>query len=155
MSQSQRRTRAHLGKPDHEIGGFQLWVHGREFPEAAGDCEDADWLRVTAHCGGSGASVWVSGSLVMLTDLAGFGGQCDALHRGAASSAALDPCEPYFRVSLAAGNRSGHVRVRVEITPDPLAQSHAMSFDVDRGRLPDIIGQCSAIVRKYPVRGRA
>jgi hypothetical protein len=38
-----------------EGGRFQLWVHGRQFSEAH-DYDDGNWLRVTAHCGASGAS---------------------------------------------------------------------------------------------------
>ena len=47
---------ARLGKPDLRVAGFQLWVHGREFPDAQ-DEWDGNWLRLTAHCGeAAGAS---------------------------------------------------------------------------------------------------
>ena len=49
-------TPADLGVPDLKLAGLQLWVHGREFPESE-DADDGNWLRVTAHCGASGASV--------------------------------------------------------------------------------------------------
>jgi len=150
---SQRLTPEDLGRPDLKVAGFQLWVHGREFPEAE-DHGDANWLRVTAHCGESGASVWAQGAILMVTDIARFGGQCAAMVRGSSSSAALDPLEPELRVSLETSDRLGHVRAQVEITPDHLSQSHRIGFEVDQSSLPDIIKQCSAIVQEYPIRSR-
>jgi hypothetical protein len=144
-------TPANLGEPDLKIAGFQLWVHGREFPEAH-DYYDGNWLRVTAHSGASGANVWVQGAIVMVTDIAGFGNQCNAMLRGESSSAVLDPCEPHLKVSLESTDRLGHIGLHVEITPDHLAQSHKMNFDVDQSYLPGIIKQCSAIVQEYPIR---
>lgn len=40
--------------PDLRLGPFALWVHGYQYLEAE-DTDDANWLRVTAHCGGSRA----------------------------------------------------------------------------------------------------
>lgn len=37
-----------LGPPSVRLAAFQLWVHGREVPDAH-DQWDANWLRVTAH----------------------------------------------------------------------------------------------------------
>jgi len=41
---------AKLGMPDLKLEGLQIWIHGRQFPDAA-DYWDGNWLRVTAHCG--------------------------------------------------------------------------------------------------------
>ena len=141
-----------LGKPALRVAGFQLWIHGRQFPQA-GDYYDGNWLRATAHCGASGASVWAEGAIVMVTDIAGFGMQCDAMLRGEASSAVLDPYEPELRVSLETADGLGHIRAQVEITADHLTQAHKMEFDVDQSYLPGFIKQCSAIVQEYPIRG--
>jgi hypothetical protein len=149
---SQRLTPEELGEPDLKVAGFQLWVHGRQFPDAD-DYYDGNWLRVTAHCGASGASVWAQGAMVMVTDIAGFGNQCDAMLRGDSGSAVLDPFEPELKVSLEAADSLGHIRAQVEITPDHLVQSHNMEFEVDQSYLPSIIKQCSAIVQEYPIRG--
>ena len=65
-------TSADLGEPDLKVAGFQLWVHGSQFPESK-DYHDGNWLRVTANCGASGASVWTQGAILMVTDIAGFG----------------------------------------------------------------------------------
>ncbi len=150
---SQKPTPADLGEPNLKVAGFQLWVHGRQFPEAE-DYYDGNWLRVTAHCGAAGASVWAQGAILMITDIAGFGDGCAAMLSGKIQSAALAPFEPELKVSLEASDDLGHVRAQVEITPDHLAQAHRFEFEVDQSYLPGIIRQCSAIVQEYPIRGQ-
>lgn len=149
---NQKVTPPDLGEPALRVAGFQLWVHGREFPESE-DYDDGNWLRVTAHCGASGASVWAQGAILMVTDIAGFGHQCAAILGGDGKSAALDPLEPELKVSLESADLLGHLRATVEITPDHLAQAHRFEFEVDQSYLPSIIQQCSAIVKEYPIRG--
>lgn len=142
-----------LGEPNLRVAGFRLWVHGRRFPESA-DFYDGNWLRVTAHCGASGASVWAQGAMLMVTDIAAFGDASAAMHRGDGESASLAPIEPKLKALLAATDRLGHMRVRVEITADHLAQAHRFEFELDQSYLPGIVRQCSAIVQQYPIRGR-
>jgi hypothetical protein len=141
-----------LGEPDLKVAGFQLWVHGRQYPEA-NDYYDGNWLRVTAHCGASGASVWAHGAILMVTDIAGFGNGCAAMLDGPSRSADLAPCEPEIKVSLEASDRVGHIRAQVEITPDHLLQAHRFEFEIDQSYLPGIIKQCSDIVQEYQIRG--
>lgn len=146
-------TPADLGEPDLVVAGFQLWVHGREFPESE-DYYDGNWLRVTAHCGAPGASVWAQGAILMVTDIAGFGDKCAALLNGDIESAALNPLEPNVKVLLESVDRLGHVRAYVEITSDHLTQIHRFEFEVDQSYLPGVIRKCSAIVHQYPIRGQ-
>lgn len=150
---TQKLTPTDLGEPDLKVAGFQLWVHGRQFPEAE-DHYDGNWLRVTAHCGASGASVWAQGAILMVTDIAGFGDGCAAMLSGEMKSAALTPFEPELKVSLEASDSVGHVRAKVEITPNHLLQSHRFEFAVDQSYLPSIIKQCSEIVQEYQIRGQ-
>jgi len=142
-----------LGKPDLTVGRFQLWIHGRQFPEAE-DYYDGNWLRVTTHCGASGASVWAQGAILMVTDIAAFGHGCAAMHSGEAKSADLAPLEPELKVSLEASDNVGHIRMQVKITPDHLQQSHRFEFELDQSYLPGIIKKCSEIVQNYPIRGQ-
>jgi len=150
---SEKLIPADLGEADLNVAGFQLWVHGRQFPESE-DYYDGNWLRVTAYCGASGANVWAQGAILMVTDIAGFGDKCAAMLSGDSKSAALDPLEPELKVSLEAADRLGHIRAQVEITPDHLAQAHRFEFEVDQSYLPGIIQQCSAIAQEYPIRGQ-
>jgi hypothetical protein len=133
----ERVSNRELGPPAVKIAGFQLWVHGRQFPEAE-DADDGNWLRITGHCGASGASVWVQGALLMVTDIERFGLGCQRLYDGKADRATIEPSEPEL----------------VEISPDHLAQTHRMQFEIDQSYLPAIIEQCVAVVGSYPVRGR-
>ena len=56
-------------------------------------------------------------------------------------------------VVLEATDRRGHISAGVEITPDHLTQTHHLTFEIDQSYLPDIIKECAAIVRTYPIRG--
>lgn len=141
-----------LGPPSLKVAGFQLWVHGRQFPEAQ-DADDGNWLRVTGHCGASGASVWVRGSILMVTDVEQFGRECRSLYEGKGDRAGLEPFEPELRIGLAATDRMGHIRAEVELTPEHLTQTHRMQFEIDQSYLPEIIEQCAAVMSAYPIRG--
>ena len=143
-----------LGPPDLEAAGLQLWVHGRQFPDAS-DYYDGNWLRVTAHAGGAGADVWTTGSILMTTDLAQWADRCDALDNGKAQDAELSPMEPELKVRISKKDSLGHFTMRVEITPDNPTQQHQFEFEIDQTFLPRIAGQCRAIVKKYPIRGEA
>lgn len=145
-------TPEHLGKPALEVDGFQLWVHGYQFPEAA-DYWDGNWLRITAHCGGSGASVWVSGALLMNVDLIRWADQCEALHAGRVERAELAPLEPDLKVMIRPVDTLGHFSMKVEITPEHMTQRHSFDIHIDQTFLPDISRSCRAIIRAYPVRG--
>src|SRR4051812_47495188 len=73
-------TADHLGEPDLKVSGFELWVHGRQYPDST-DKFDGNWLRATAHSSSFGASVFVSGAILMVNDLVRWSGECDALAR--------------------------------------------------------------------------
>lgn len=141
-----------LGEPALRFHGLELWVHGYEFPQLS-DYWDGNWLRVTAHCGGAGASVWVSGALVRNVDLSGWADQCDAVREGTANVAELAPLEPALKVTVQPTDGLGHVSVKVEITPDHMTQRHSFEFTSDQTYLPELSKSCRAIVHAYPVRG--
>jgi hypothetical protein len=148
----ERVSNKELGPPALKVAGFQLWVHGRQFPDAE-DADDGNWLRVTGHCGASGASVWVQGSFLMITDIERFGRDCRSLYEGKGGRAGLEPFEPELRIGLEATDQMGHIRADVELTPELLTQTHRMQFEIDQSYLPEIIEQCAAVVKAYPVRG--
>lgn len=142
-----------LGPPSLKVASFQLWVHGRQFPDAQ-DADDGNWLRVTAHCSATGASVWVQGSIVTVADIERFGSDCRSLYEARSDRAVLDPIEPELRIILEATDRMGHIRADVLLRPEHVTQTHRMQFEIDQSYLPEIIEQCAAVVRAYPVRGR-
>ena len=141
-----------LGEPDLKVSGLQVWVHGRQFPDAT-DVDDGNWLRITAHCGGIGASVWVGGSIIETTDFLIWGKQCAKLLAGKADRAALVTIEPELSAAIHSPDPLGHYKLEVEITPDHLSQHHAFEFEIDQSFLTNLIRQCEQIGRKYPARG--
>lgn len=138
----------HLGEPDLQIGDLQLWVHG---PEVVDPQPYEDWLRVTAHCGGLGTSVWVSGEIIRLHDLREWLGQTEALYRNLAGFARLDPLEPNLSVALSV-DHTGAVAASVEITPDHMNQQHRFSFSLDQSYLPAFLAQGRKLLRRITVK---
>ena len=143
-----------LGEPDLKIAGFQMWVHGREFPDSM-DYDDGNWLRVTAHCGAPGASVWASGAILMVTDLMRWAQECESVAKGHIHKAELAPVEPELRVLIRQVDLLGHFTMRVQITADHLTQDHSFQFEIDQTYLAEIERQCKVIFASYPVRGEA
>ena len=144
--------RENYGKPDLEIGGFQLWIHGRQFPNSE-DYYDGNWLRVTAHCGAQGAEVWTQGSILMTSDIYGFGKDCEKLLKGAGDTAMLNPLEPELDVSVERSDSLGHFMAVINITPDHMTQEHRFEFEIDQTFVSQIIAQCQSIMKKFAIRG--
>jgi hypothetical protein len=139
-----------LGEPALKIAGLQIWIHGREFP-AATEHFDADWLRITAHCGSAGASVWVHGALLSSWSFAQFAAECGQLYQTLTGRAHLGSYEPNLGAEFRAADGAGHLEFAVEITPDHLEQQHRFVFGgFDQSYLPSVIVACNAIVARHP-----
>src|SRR4051812_37249696 len=141
-----------LGPPDISFAGLQVWLHGRQFPDAS-DYWDGNWLNVTAHCGGNGADVWTSGAILHAPDLARWLDALEEMNRTLSGDAQLVSLEPELSVELKM-ETLGRVTMRVEITPDYLTQEHSFSFELDQSYLKPLLEDCRAAVRRYPVKGR-
>ena len=96
-----------LGTPDIKLNGLQIWIHGRQFPNAT-DYWDGNWLRITAHCGTHGADVWTTGSILHVPDIVRWLADPEQLNRSLSGDANLVPLEPELRVKLAA-TQLGHI----------------------------------------------
>ena len=142
--------RAELGPPALKLAGFELWVHGREFPDATEEW-DEDWLHVTAYCAALGARVWVSGPILGSTSLARWMAECEALHATLTGEAELHSYEPNVRVRIEATGKSGALAIAVFITPDELSQEHRFEFSIDQSYLPQLVDELRTILAKYHV----
>jgi len=138
-----------LGAPHLKLEGLQIWVHGRQFPDAH-DYWDGNWLRVTAHCGGSGASVFVTGSFIHLGELDRWLIEAQTLQRDLNGEAKLACIEPELSVSLKC--ILGQIAMEVQITPDHMTQRHSFQFGIDQTYLIPLIDQCQSILDEYPIR---
>ena len=140
-----------LGPPDIKLSGLQIWVHGRQFPDAT-DYWDGNWLRITAHCGTHGADVWTTGPILNLPAVVSWLAELEDLNHSLTGSASLVPLEVELSVTLTAGEL-GHISMEVEITPDNVTQEHTFRFELDQSYLEPVIASCRKIVNNYPVRG--
>jgi len=140
-----------LGAPAIRLAGFQLWVHGRQFPDSQ-DCWDGNWLNVTAHCDAAKGSVWASGAILDTVSILRFHDGLTALHRTLRGEAVLGSHEPNLMVRVDTADRAGHLRVRVEITPEHLEQGHWFEFAIDQTYLPPVIAQCASVLKAFPIR---
>jgi len=151
MAQS---ARAAVEAPSIELGGFQIWVHRRQFPDVH-DRWDGNWLHVTAQCAQAGAIVAAGGPILDAADLQRFRDQLVAIHGTPSGQAELSGAEPNIRVRVGANGALGHLRVRIELTPDSQAQGHWFEYVIDLGDLADTIRQLDTVLELFPVRGRA
>ncbi len=142
-----------LGAADLEIVGLRLWVHGRQFPDST-DYWDGNWVRITAYCAYGESRVRVDGSVVHLSEIAGLLRGCENLSESLAGRTGLDSMEQNLKLELVA-KKLGRVAVDIQITPEPMRESHRFRDEIDQTSLPSIIAACSRLLENYPLRGRA
>jgi hypothetical protein len=145
-------TPEQLGPPSVRLAFIQIWVYGRQFPDAQ-DKWDGNWLNVTVHCGKDGGSVWAQGAILDAVALSRFKDELDRIHQTLTGVAVLESHEPNVKARVESSDRAGHLRVRVEITPDNLSQGHWFEFEADQSYLPPLIDQLDSVLRAFPVRG--
>jgi hypothetical protein len=137
--------------PAIQLAGLKVWVHGYESPGAT-DVWDGNWLTVTAHCEASGASVWVSGSILDAVGIAAWHHGLQTMYDTLQGEAVLECPEPDLRVRVVFVDHVGHIEITVEITPDYGHQRHKFVFDADQTYLPLVIEQCRVLLASHPVR---
>ncbi|WP_315707296.1 MULTISPECIES: hypothetical protein [unclassified Bradyrhizobium] len=143
----------HSDEPDLKLGGFSLWVFGRQFPEAT-DYWDGNWLNVRARVEAPGAVVEAKGAFVNIPELAGFVEQLEALHATLVGEAGLRCLEPNLEIAIRSGSR-GHMAVKIMLTPDHMTQSHEFNFDLDQSHLGQLLDGCRSVLSRWPVRSKA
>ena len=137
--------------PDLRLEGFRLWIHRRERPDDF-DYWDGNWLTVTALLEAPGARVEVHGTFLRTSELADFAVQVKQLHTTLVGTAELACMQPELRILLE-GRGLGHIAATVELTPEPLNQSHRFRFEADQTLLRPMLTALEAILEEYPIRG--
>lgn len=140
-----------LRAPDFCIGGFELWVYGRQFPEAD-DYWDGNWLNVAARCATNSSVVQAVGSILHLSELHQLLVECKQIYDTLAGEAKLECMEPNIGLKLKMEN-AGHCELTVSITPDHLYEEHSFVFDLDQSYLPPFLESLELILHSYPVKG--
>lgn len=135
--------------PDLTIGGFDLWVHGRS-------CLDADntWdqnsLDILARCCDSTAIVQVDRSILYLFELHEFMLECKKIYNDLSGEAILECMDSDIAIEIAMQS-TGHCKLIVSITPDPLYQKHSFTFNQDQTDLVPFIRSLERIFNTYPL----
>lgn len=142
-----------LGVPDIKLGGLQIWIHSRHYPDHQ-DFWDGNWLNATFHCEAQGASVWVSGDILRNAEIADWLVALENLNETLSGEANLEMLEPYVNVKIAA-EIYGRISVKVDITPEHTSQQHFFEFWLDQSYLNDLILSCRKILKEFPIRGKA
>ena len=142
-----------LGPAHLKVAGLELWVHDRRSPDAQ-DYWEGNWLVVTVRCDAAGATIWTTGPMLRVPDLARWAAALDRLHQRPeeVGVATLTSDEPNLTAVVRSTDRTSELQLVVDITPDPLTQEHRLRFAVERSALPDLVQQCRGIVKAYPVR---
>jgi hypothetical protein len=107
---------------------------------------------VTASCGGNGASVFATGSIIHLSELDRWLVETEELLKNLDGDAKLACMEPALSVTLKSGSL-GHITMEVSITPDHMTQRHWFQFEIDQSYLPPFAKQCQSILQAYQIKG--
>lgn len=144
-------SKKELEAPDFCIGGFELWVYGRQFPDLD-DYWDGNWLNVIARCKADSSEVRAAGSIIHLTELYTLMVECKQIYDTLSGEAKLECMEPNIGLKIKMGN-AGHCELTVAITPDNLYQEHSFVFDLDQSYLLPLFKSLEQILDTYPIRG--
>src|SRR5437870_5690759 len=128
------------------VGIFAAFVEGRPLHP---------WERThpVVRCAATGANVWTTGPILRVPHLVRWADALDQLRRGRPEGVAtLTSDEPNLTAVIRSTDRAGQLQLVVDITPDPPTQEHRLRFPVERSALRDVVRQCRAIVKAYPVR---
>jgi hypothetical protein len=82
-----------------------------------------------------------------------FRDELERLHQTLSGEAVLESHEPNVVVRVAAANGAGHLRMRVEVSPDHLAQGHWFEFEIDQSYIAATVAQLEAVLVTFSIRG--
>lgn len=139
-----------FAKPDLEMQGLQIWIHGREFP---GD----DWLNTTIHCGKQDSEVWVRFTpAIHLIELRRLKEGLERLISNLDESISLNATEPYLEIQFASSSPdnaiANGIEMKVEITPDQMHEKHEYLFSTSKTELESCVSELHDILNRYPFK---
>jgi len=137
--------------PDLSICSFELWIFGRQFPDAD-DYWDGNWLDVTAKCCGTSSIVHAHGSILHLSELQQWLVECKQVYTTLSGEAHLRCMEPNIDVKIQMKER-GACELLVSLTNDHLYEQHSFCFEIDQSYLPKLIENLETVLYSYPLKG--
>jgi len=114
------------------------------------DTWDADWLAARVACAADGAELTVPRIVLTSWSIRRFLEGLLALEHSLAGCAFLAAEGPQLALCATGDPRTGHITVRVDVTPDCAMQGHWFRFDVDQTFLAGLIDECRGILTAYP-----
>ena len=144
------KVHLHLGDPDLRLGGLQIWVLGRQFPDSD-DYWDGNWLNIHARVQASGAVVEVQGPWLRNSEIAGFAEDLEHVYRELRGDAELKCIEPALWAKVTYLSL-GHIEMTIKITPDQPTQDHKFIFEMDQSYLPAVLSDCQKLLDRYPIK---
>ena len=137
--------------PSLKLEGISIWIDGRERPDAH-DFSDANWLDARVLVEAPGASVELRHTSIRIDELAAFDAELQALYRDLKGTATLACLEAPLSIRLL-GDRRGHIRIEVDLTPDVASQRHWFEFSSDQSYLPRLLTGLRRVLETYEMRG--
>jgi len=101
--------------------------NGKTIPDSQ-DYWDVNWLRVTVHCGAEDSDVWVSGSIVHLSELKSLQEDLEKLSDSLNGNVILNTMEPNLKLKFEAKIKR-RVQSKSPSDSEPLNQTHSYLFE--------------------------
>jgi hypothetical protein len=138
-------------KPDIQIAGLQIWVHGRQFSHEW-DYWDINWVNVTIHCGNQDSDVWVTGPNIFLTEIKELGDILEKYQHSLSSKTTFKTMEPYLSIEFEA-KEDEIIEMKVNLTSNPMIDSHQYIFEIKQSQLCSFVEEISKTLKSYPIKG--
>jgi len=142
-----------FGPPSISLGGLNIWIHAREFPNAT-DYWDANWLKVSAVYTSSSSKVWLSGNFIQISELLRWQKELLILNDLLIGTASLNCLEPNLSIHMKI-DKTGHIETIVNLYDDHIDEKHEFIFSVDQTYLVKLIKELNTILEQYPLKGEA
>ncbi len=138
-------------KPDIAVGGLSIWINHRQF-ETSTDFWDGNWVYAKAEFKSPDSWVRVTGSFLHLSDILHWLPELESMNKDLKGKATLHPMEPNLSVTMEMDS-TGHIDVKVEITPDFIYERHEFNLQIDQSHLPKLIQDIKDLQSRLPMRG--
>ena len=139
-------------KSKFELGGLEVEVLGRQFPNEVSDYWDANWLHVKVQCRDDCALATHQGSILLTFEIEAFGKQIEQIIDGKSERARFEGIEPFLKISVQKSGSLGHILVSVDLSNAERTSFHTFQFDTDQTQLVAAVKDISRIIDEFPVR---
>lgn len=105
-----------------------------------------DLIQFEAKCDGPGAWV-VAEPCCLIGDIEKWYADLDKLYKDIEGKVSFFALESDFKIGMT-GNKLGQIELTIDISSDPLTQSHQFIFELDQSYLPSVVTQLKAVSKR-------